>query len=244
MIETIIQAQGILEIVHPNMSEVNTKDPVAFTMLRRGGLGASDASTYLGVNLYTTLDELIAEKRSIEYTEREREIGEKETVRKGRDLEPLILQKFSEKFNIEVAKPTPMYRIKEHPYLTINFDGVSMFGDQPIPVEAKWVSAYGDKYWDKSKAIETLFEGSIKQGYNENMINHITEQANLYGVPPYYYTQIQQQMLGLNASFGYFAVIFDKGWKFCAFKIFRDMWVQKAIVNEGAIVWNMIKAPH
>ena len=239
-IEDKILEQGILEVVHPNMADLIDTNPTLFAMTRRSGLGASDASVYLGVNKWNTVQQLIEEKRSIGLTEHELDVGNKEVVRKGRDLEPIILKKFADKMGIEVFKPNPMYRIKEHPHLTINFDGVIDLSGTLVPVEAKFCSTFADKYWDKTKQINSLVEGTAKIcGYD--IIQHIEEEAKLYGIPPYYYTQVQQQMLGLDAPFGYFAVVFDKGWQDAAFKIFKDKYVQDAIISEGFKVFQKIK---
>jgi hypothetical protein len=240
-LEELITRQGILDVVHPNMAQLSDEDNAAFAMVRRSGLGASDSSVYLGVNQWTSIDQLIEEKKSIGYTAHEKEVSEKENVRKGKDLEPIILGKFAKQMRIEVIKPTPMYRIIEHPQLTINFDGVCMMGDQPIPVEAKFASAWADKYWNKGKWVRDLFEGKPMLAGGGTLIEHIELEGELYGIPPYYYTQVQQQMLGLNAPFGYFAVIFDKGWQFGAYKIYKDQYVQDAIISESAKVWKRVK---
>ena len=240
MIENRIKFFNILEEIVPNMAALSKSDPRLFAIARRQGLGASDASVYLGVNLFTTVDELIAQKRSTTITEEEIAIGNLPNVRKGSDLEPLILSKFAEQMNIEVFKPSPMYKIIEHPQLTINFDGVCNMGELMIPVEAKWVSSYAQKYWDLSKAINSLTDGVEYTVGGSNIMEHITAQAQMYGIPPYYYTQIQQQMLGLNAPFGYFAVIFDKLWEFKAFKIFKDDYTQSQLISESAKVWEII----
>jgi hypothetical protein len=62
----------------------------------------------------------------------------------------------------------------------------------------------------------------------------------MYGIPPYYFTQIQQQLLALNAPFGYLAAIFDKGWEFKVFKIFADVPTQQALIDQSALVWEVI----
>lgn len=92
--------------------------------------------------------------------------------------------------------------------------------------------------------IDNLFAGKPMIAGGTMMQEHIEEEGKLYGIPPYYYTQIQQQMLGLNAPFGYFATIFDKGWVYGAFKIFKDERVQQAIIEQSAEIWSMIKAVH
>jgi hypothetical protein len=135
-----------------------------------------------------------------------------------------------------------MYRIMEHLQLTINFDGVCDMAGQLIPVEAKFCSMFADKYWNRGKCIATLQDGKEYIWAGSSIVNHIVEVSELYGIPPYYYTQVQQQMLGLNAPFGYFAVIFDKGWEFGAYKIFRDKLVQDEIMKESARVWAKVKA--
>ena len=223
------------------MAELSKTNQAMFAMTRRSGLGASDAAVYMGVNQWTTVADLIAEKQSIGLTAKEIEVGNKENVRKGRDLEPLILEKFEAKMHTLVHKPSPMYRIKEHPQLTINFDGVMQLNGMLIPVEAKFVSTYADKYWNRSKMIDNLFQGNQLLMGGETMQAHIIGEAELYGIPVYYYTQIQQQMLGLNAPFGYFATIHDKGWTDGAYRIFKDQLVQDAIIKESATVWGKVK---
>lgn len=227
-----------------DMATLSVTDQAAFAMARRSGLGASDSSIYLGVNLYKTIDQLVTEKQSIGLTPEEIAVSQKEAVRKGRDLEPLILKKFSEQFNIEVHKPSPMFRLKEHQHLTINYDGVINMSTEVVPVEAKFVSTYGDKYWDKTKSIDSLAVVRDYVIYNRSIVEHIKEVSRLYGIPPYYYTQIQQQLLGTDAEWGYFAVLFDKGWDFKAFSVSRDQKVQQALLEESRNVWRMIKREH
>lgn len=240
LIEDILK-KDILKVDIEDMARISAEDPAAFAMARRSGLGASDSSIYLGVNLYKDVDQLITEKRSIGLTPEEIEVGNKEAVRKGRDLEPIILDKFAKKFNIEVNKPSPMFRLKDNPQLTINYDGVIKIGTELVPVEAKFVSIYGDRYWDKTKSIDSLAVIREYTIYNRSVVEHIKEVSKLYGIPPYYYTQVQQQMLGTNAQWGYFAVLFDKGWDFKVFSVSRDKLVQSVLIEESAKVWRRIK---
>ena len=111
-----------LEIAVADIDQFSNDD---YIILRRQGFGASDSSILLGVNPYKTLPELIKEKASNVITAEERAIGEKAAVRKGRDLEPLIIVKFQEAFKKECIKPKDMYRIKNTNCLTVNFDGVT-----------------------------------------------------------------------------------------------------------------------
>lgn len=230
-----------LEIVHPNMAALSQTDKKQFALLRRCGLGASDSSVYMGVNIWTTVDMLITQKLSTELTEEEIAIGEKSVVRKGADLEPFILNLFSEFAGQDIIKPTPMYRIKKHPQLTINYDGIMTMGDVHIPVEAKMCSIYAEKHWNKLLTIDSLMQGEPKMVGGSSVANHIELAGKAYGIPPYYYTQVQQQMLGTGAPFCFFAVLFDKEWEFKVYKVFEDKFVQEQIINESASLWKHIQ---
>lgn len=222
-------------------SELSRTDKEAFTLLRKNGLGASDSSVFLGVNKWRDVQSLIAEKCTPGVTAEDKAIGEKENVRKGADLEPLILQKFAEWSGMEVTKPKAQYRLVEHPYLTINFDGVTAIGDILIPVEAKFVSAFANKYWNKALALDHPIQGSRKMAGGKDLQSHILEASEQYGIPEYYYTQVQQQLMGLDAEFGYLAALFDKGWELKVFKIYNDAFVQSQIKLVGKDVWGAVE---
>lgn len=230
-----------LKVVNDNMAWLSQNDKVQFAMLRRAGLGASDASVYLGVNPWTTEETLIEQKLSLTLTQDEIDVGEKAVVRKGSDLEPLILSKFSEFSQLEVIKPSAMYKIIKHPQLTVNFDGIITMGATLIPVEAKMVSMYADKYWDKSKCIDNIARGGECVMAGNGLADHIVKQSEAYGIPQYYYPQLQQQLLALDAPFGYFAVIFDKTWEFKVYKIYADEYTQRGIITESKRVWDKIE---
>ena len=235
-----------LEVVVDDAALLSETDQHAFAMLRRAGLGASDSSIILGVNLYTSLDELIAQKRSMVLTEKELEIGELENVRKGHDLEPVILNQFAKQFGVEVHKPKPMYRYKDVPCLTVNFDGVFLLNDQLIPVEAKFVSRYASKYWTRPLRVQSLQDGimrmrTIEVQYHTDIAEHIKLCAADCGIPPYYYTQVQQQLLALDAPFAYLSSVWDKGWEYNTFVIPKDIITQHALITRAERVWKKIK---
>lgn len=243
LIQELIEKQGNLSVVHPNMSYLFETDQAAYSLIRRTGLGASDASVYMGVNLYTKLEDLIEEKRSLVYTDKEKAIAQIENVRRGMDLEPIIINKFANYFGLDVHKPEAMYRIVAHPQLTINYDGMTAFGEMLIPVEAKYVSPYGAKYYDQARCINNMAQGIRYSVGGATIQDHIVESAKLYGIPAYYYTQIQQQMLGVDAPYAFLTVLFDKGWAYKTFKIFSDAVTQLAIITESEKLWNKIKNP-
>ena len=216
---------GILDI---KIDNINTLSEEEYAMVRKETFGGSDSSILCDVNLYKNMEQLIKEKNSKYLTEEEKEVGNKPIVRKGRDLEPIILNKAATLLNREVFKPTAMFEFKEQSILTLNYDGVCIINDQYIPVEAKLVSKYGEKYYNKDKTIEENMDVDMKVE-GDSLEAHIKRKALRIGIPPYYYTQVQQEMMGLNAPYGYLAVQFDESWDFKLYYIKADTFVQNKI---------------
>jgi hypothetical protein len=140
-----------------------------------------------------------------------------------------------------------MYRFKDYPYLTMNFDGVTdLHGKQYIPVEIKVCTFRGEKHYNKFKALydEGRPEGSEvipePEDISENNIS-IEERAAHYGIPPYYFTQLQQEMMALDAPFGFIAVLFESDWNVRIFKVWKDPKTQNAIIIEGYKTWQKVE---
>ena len=215
-----------------------------YALARRAGLGASDASVLLDVNPYKTKDQLVLEKRSRNISEEERAIKDKDAVRKGFDLEPLILQKFNKLSGKgEPYKPQAMYQITDSPYLTINFDGIIMENNLLIPVEAKFVTTYGDKYYNRKNAlIRERGECHVHKCISvcSKITDRIKARAEAVGIPPYYYVQTQQQMYGLNAPYAYLVALHDKGWECIVYFIPRDEECISEIKIQGLKTWQQV----
>lgn len=223
------------------MEDIQAMAEDDYALARRSGLGASDSSILLGVNPYKTKDDLIIEKRSKTITDAEREIKKKDAVRKGFDLEPLILSKYAKLMETaEPLKPRSMYRIEATPCLTINFDGVIIEKGIAIPVEAKFVTQYGDKYYNRKHALKREFGDcalcKVNRPYTDT-IDRIKAKAEAVGIPPYYYTQVQQQMYGLNAPYAYLVALHDKGWECVVYHIPRDDECIRNIIITGTKLW-------
>lgn len=218
---------GVLNIKIPHIDEVSEED---YAMVRKESFGGSDSSVLCGVNLYKTMDELIKEKNSKFITEEEKEVGNKAIVRKGKELEPLILHKAEELLNRQIYKPTAMFEFKENSMLTLNYDGVCRINEHLIPVEAKLVSKWGEKYYNKDKDINDNMSVDMKVE-GDSLEAHIKRKATRIGIPPYYYTQVQQEMMGLNAPYGYLAVQFDESWTFKLYYVKADPYVQNKIFD-------------
>lgn len=234
-----------IEIAVKNIDAVSKEE---FTQLRRDGLGGSDSSVLVGVNPFSTINDLIQSKIRTELSEEEKAIGNLAAVRKGNDLEPLVISKATEILNNVVFKPPHMYRFKEFPYLTMNFDGVTDLEDkQYVPVEIKVCTYRGEKHYNKFKAFfdESLPEGEQAKLAPENISEKnisIEERAAHYGIPPYYFTQLQQEMMALDAPFGFIAVLFESDWYVRIFKVWKDPKTQNAIIIQGYKVWQKIEA--
>ena len=245
-----------LIVVHPDAANCTEEE---FSLLRRQGLGASDASIYLGLQTkWRDTEDLIRNKLSKELTEDELDMKKKLAPKLGHATEDLNLQLFSEFMSLTATKDVKMYKLKDYPYLTINFDGICTEADKQIPVEAKLVGIFADKYWNFTDWIGRKIEDaqghilSAAHNYNghwdapptylttSTVLAHCEQAAEIYGIPAYYYAQIQQQMLGLDAPYGYFTVIRLKKMEHHVFKVWADDWLQKKIVLQGYRVWERI----
>lgn len=232
-----------IEIAVENIDNVSKEE---FTQLRRGGFGGSDSSTLVGVNPFNTITDLIQSKVRTELSEEEKAIGQLAAVRKGNDLEPLIITKATEILSTVVFKPPHMYRFKDFPYLTMNFDGVTdLEGKQYVPVEIKVCTIRGEKHYNRFKAFydESLPEpGRLEQPDISEANMSIEERAAHYGIPPYYFTQLQQEMMALDAPFGFLAVLFESDWYVRIFKVYKDPKTQNAIIVQGYKIWQKVEA--
>lgn len=215
----------------------------AYALLRRNGFGASDSSILLGVNPYKTLSQLILEKATPRLTAEEKAVGETVAVRKGNDLEPMIIHKYQMAFGTKTLKPIDMYQFKDYPFLKINYDGVTIIDGAYYPVEIKVCTKSGERHYNRRKAMYSTFGGF--RPIPEDPLKHnwsIETKAAYYGVPPYYYTQVQQEMMGLAAPFGYLNVLFDNSWTMYTYFIWKDEAVQHQLILAGYNAWKKVMA--
>ena len=221
--ENIILDAGILEVA---ISDIQSMSHEQYALARKNYFGASDSSILCGVNLYKTMEQLITEKNSKYITEEEKEVGEKAIVRKGYDLEPIILAKAEEELQTKIFKPVDMFKFKDVDGLSVNYDGVTTIpnSNEHVPVEAKLVSKYGEKYYNKTISKSDAIAVDMKVE-GDSLEQHIKRKALKFGIPAYYYTQVQQEIAGLNAPYGYLAALFDESWTFKVFYIKRDDYV-------------------
>ena len=240
-----------LDLTRTNMSvavaDVQSLAEEDYALVRRQGFGASDISVVLRALPFKTLDELIDEKRRAYITDDERAIGKKDVVRKGRDLEPLILQKFAKLMDCEEPlKPKDMYKLNKAEYLTVNFDGVMDTEHSGyVPVECKYVSPYGDKYYNRDHAVYREIGAvdprqPLRPYSTGNLVDYMKAKAEQVGIPAYYYAQVQHQMMALGSPHGYLAALHDKGWELCVYDMARDDYLIDKIKIEGWKAWQRV----
>ena len=235
-------------VEHAAAAELSPED---FVMLRKMGLGASDVSIYLGTMgaFNKTIDSLITDKLTMRYTDQDREISDKPSVRMGKDLEDMVLAKAEATLGKPVIKAKEMFRMVKYPYLTMNLDGVTVYdlgGKEQcfVPVEAKVVTTFGDKYYDWEKAsrvhhVEPAFEGNPMNAASRQA--YIDQVAALVGIPPYYYVQVQHELLGMGVKYGYLAALRIKDWQLHIFAVTANPTIQNWIITEGFAVWQRIE---
>lgn len=219
-----------------------------YALLRKNGLGTSDSSIVLGVNPYNSRSDLIEEKCRNYLTDEELAVGDKSAVRKGRELEPLIIHKHSQVMDRRIIKPIDMYYHKEYPFIKFNFDGVldKIYNEdgtyQYIPDEIKVVTMFGMKHYQPAKATFSERTGwnIIPPHYEKENVD-IETKAGMYGIPPYYYTQLQQQIFGLNAPYGFLTVLFEKNWEIHSWFVWRDQKVINQLIIEDSKTWDIIE---
>ena len=223
----IITSKGILEVAIPDIQSMSHDE---YALARKNFFGASDSSILCNVNLYKTLPELLIEKNNKFITDEERAVGEKPIVRKGYDLEEIILNKASAELGLEIHKPQDMFKFKDVDGLSVNYDGVTVIGEDLIPVEAKLVSKYGEKYYNKNITVDEIKNAPPTTVCTEIDV-HIKRRAARLGIPAYYYTQVQQEIAGTDAPYGYLAALFDETWTFHLYYIPRDEYTIQAIYS-------------
>ena len=235
----------LCDVAVENAAILSDDNQDEFRNIRQQGLGASDSSVVLGVNPFpdNNIPELMRQKLQKNKTAVEQKIGSLASVRKGSDLEHLILDKFCEKFGVEVLKPLDMYKLKQYPYIRINYDGLLLTPDEPeVPVEIKLITIYGMKYYNKDKAIMDLSQDPIQPVSNEvTTTKYIKDMAKQSGIPVYYYTQLQQQMLGTGAPYAYLVGMDDGKWELIVWKIYRDQRTIETLIEKASALWGKIE---
>lgn len=255
-IETIIETinkilkQNNFDIMYKDIDLVSEEE---YVKIRMTGFGASDSSKLLNCNPFPNGDRLslCKEKATGVYDET---ISKKASVRMGKDIEHIILETVIEKFteiypDSVLLKPPHMYGNEHH--LNINYDGILLTTeDVAYPVEIKAVTKYGRKYYDFSKSLFKTKDGEWQPqgtlinkyvGAPISISDYCNTAAKHYGIPPYYFTQLQQQLMGTGSDFGYLVVMDVDNWDVHIFLVHKDEYVQSELNISGNIGWAMVE---
>lgn len=109
-------------------------------MLRKTGIGGSDAGAVCGLNPYSSPMKLFFDK-----TTEETEEQDNEAMRQGHDLEDYVAQRFMEATGLKVRRSNYMYRSKEHPFMIADVD--RLVAGEDAGLECKTASAYNADKW-------------------------------------------------------------------------------------------------
>ena len=63
--------------------------------------------------------------------------------------------------------------------------------------------------------------------------DHIKNRAEQVGIPAYYYTQVQQQILFADAPYGILVAMFDDAWESRYYLVPRDEYTISNIISKG-----------
>lgn len=224
-------------VVYENIDQTSEQ---LFKDIRQDWFGASDSSKLLNLNPFPngSQDDLLKEKLTNIVDE---SIGKKASVRMGKDIEHIVIDKLNQttEFCNTIIKPSHMYG-DYNTHLSVNFDGVKINPyDICIPVEIKAVTKYGRKYYDFNKSWMYQKDGEWQP--NKSFEQKIFPKPEDWGIPIYYYTQLQQQMAFLGANLGYLAVMDVDNWDIHVFYIPRDNSIIEQLKTEATKVWTKIK---
>lgn len=109
-------------------------------MLRKSGIGGSDAGAVCGVNPYSSAMNVFRDKTSEDVEELDNE-----AIRIGHDLEQYVAERFMEATGLKVRRSNFMYRSKEHPFMIADVDRLVVGEDAGL--ECKTASAYNADKW-------------------------------------------------------------------------------------------------
>ena len=109
-------------------------------LLRKTGIGGSDAGAICGVNPYSSAMKVFQDKTSDKVEEQDNE-----AIRIGHDLEDYVAQRFTEATGLKVRKSNFMYRSVEHPFMIADVDRLVVGEDAGL--ECKTASAYNADKW-------------------------------------------------------------------------------------------------
>lgn len=135
MLDTTIIPRHADLVFYPDLSDREWKE------MRSAGIGGTDLAVILGVSPWTTPLQLAQSKRG----QGDEKIDNWNMAR-GRGMEPLILDWWTEAVGAHLYRPIPFMRDLERPWMVGSLDGIVVLPDETLAVvDAKSVN---DSEWD------------------------------------------------------------------------------------------------
>lgn len=118
-------------------------------MLRKNGIGGSDAGAVCGLNPYVSPIEVYVSKTCDGVDE---ETPDNEAMREGRDFEDYVAKRFMEASGLKVRRSNVMYANSEHPFMIADVDRlITGRTGGIIGLECKTASPYSAEKWKDGK---------------------------------------------------------------------------------------------
>jgi putative phage-type endonuclease len=203
--EVITQNVNILADVNKLNSEDNREE---WLRIRKTGIGGSEIAALFGKSNYASPLSVYMDKLSDEIKEEDNEF-----IEWGKTLEPIIRQKFPDKFkkytgnNITVEEFPLMMQSKSDPFMLANIDGIV----EPLQ-DCKFSLQVGDDMWEEYFIPAGVTGGlEIKTGSGFTMKNWKEN-----SLPDHYFLQTQHYMKVTGLPYFFVAALIDKTllWRF------------------------------
>lgn len=177
--------------------------------LRYHGIGGSDAGVMMHDNPYKTKRQLYEERYNNIHVDLSHEVA----IKKGRDLEDLILDKFVKQTGKVCYKPNEMYYHPDFPHMKANLDGI-IHAENAL-AEFKFITYQGEGGWLNANGEWTA--------------------------PKYYYAQCQHYMFVTGAEKTYLCGLLESQWELVIIEIPRDEEYIMNLKIEEFKFWNRLQ---
>lgn len=131
------------------IAKTKDMDRKDWLMLRKNGIGGSDAGAVCGLNPYVSPLEVYFSKTCEGVDEG---APDNEAMREGRDLEDYVARRFMEASGLKVRRANVMYASREHPFMIADVDRlVTGCRGGRTGLECKTASPYSAEKWKNGK---------------------------------------------------------------------------------------------
>lgn len=131
------------------IAKTKDMDRKEWLMLRKNGIGGSDAGAVCGLNPYVSPLEVYFSKTCEGVDEG---APDNEAMREGRDLEDYVARRFMEASGLKVRRANVMYASREHPFMIADVDRLVTGRENGITgLECKTANPYSAEKWKDGK---------------------------------------------------------------------------------------------